>query len=95
MKDPNREMFHWEHYTTVDEMTREIYSLDEDPVLSDIAAVLRRARIVWILKSENGKLSEAKAGSRRANPAQAYEGAGITLEHDWAECARIPCEWHG
>jgi len=95
MKDPDREIFHWEHYTTVDEMAREIYSLGESPAPPDIAVVLRRAKIVWILKSENAKLSGAGAGSRRADPQQAYADAGITLGHEWTECTRVPCEWHG
>jgi len=95
MNDLGRETFHWEHFATVSEMTREIYSLGEEPPIASIATVLSQARIVWILKSENARLSEAKSGSRRANPAEAYERVGIALEHDWAECVRIPCKWHG
>jgi hypothetical protein len=95
MKDVDRTVFHWEHYTTVDDMNREIRLLGEGPLPSDVANVLSRAKIVWLLESENVRLDRAGARSRRSDPIAAYEDAGIELMHDWGECRRMQCEWHG
>ncbi|WP_437985431.1 hypothetical protein [Sorangium sp. So ce117] len=95
MKDNGRTIFHWEHYTTVDEMAREVHLLGENPTPHDVLTVLRRAKIVWILKSENVELDKSGVRSRRMDPVAAYKDARIELMHDWDDCRRIPCEWHG
>ncbi|WP_114944803.1 hypothetical protein [Microvirga calopogonii] len=74
MSDPNREIFHWEHYTPVSNIVAGLIKITT-PDLESIAEVLRTARVAWILKEENARLSHRS----RKDPAADYARAGITL----------------
>lgn len=75
MKDPTRTIFHWEHVYPVKNIVQGLLRL-EAPSSNDIATVLRKAKIAWILKSENSRLEHHK----RDDPDQDYAQAGILLE---------------
>lgn len=74
MKDPTREIFHWEHVVPVSDMVKALLALD-DPAPSAIVPILIRAEIAWILKSEDKLLRR----SGRPDPRTAYLAAGIEL----------------
>lgn len=74
MKDPTREIFHWEHVVPVSDMVKALLALD-DPAPSAIVPILMRAEIAWILKSEDKLLRR----SGRPDPRAAYLAAGIEL----------------
>ncbi|WP_243372265.1 hypothetical protein [Microvirga solisilvae] len=72
MMDPKREIFHWEHVVQVSDIVNAITQL-HDPHREAIAYELKKAKIAWILKSENKKLIH------KVRPIDAYERAGIDL----------------
>ncbi len=74
MKDPDRSIFHWEHYTPVSNLVDGLLQI-RTPTLETIANILKTARIVWILKEENARLSHRS----RKDPALDYRNAGIDL----------------
>lgn len=74
MKDPMREIFHWEHVVPVSDTVEALLALD-DPMPSTIVPILMRAEIAWILKSEDKALRRRG----RADPRAAYVAAGIEL----------------
>lgn len=82
MKDPTREIFHWEHVVPVSDMVKALLALD-DPTPSAIVPILMRAEIAWILKSEDKLLRR----SGRPDPRTAYLAAGIELL-TWAQNTR-------
>jgi len=77
MKDFDRSIFHWEHYTPIQQTLNELISLD---LLTDdeIYNIIKKAKICWILKKENKKLDRI-AKSKRPNPEETYKKAGIIL----------------
>jgi len=74
MKDPDRSIFHWEHYTPVSNIVDRLLHM-ETLNRETIAEILRTARIVWILKEENARLTHRS----RKDPALDYRNAGIDL----------------
>jgi hypothetical protein len=74
MKDPDRSIFHWEHYTPVANIVDGLLQI-ETLSLEAIAGILKTARIVWILKEENVRLSHRS----RKDPALDYRNASIDL----------------
>ncbi|WP_146071511.1 hypothetical protein [Bosea lathyri] len=74
MKDPTREIFHWEHVVPVSDIVQALVAL-ENPMPSTIAPILMRAEIAWILKSEDKVLRRRG----RPDPRAAYVAAGIEL----------------
>jgi len=74
MKDPERAIFHWEHYTPVANIVEALIRIDM-PTLEAVANILRTAKIAWILKEENARLSHRS----RKDPASDYANAGIEL----------------
>lgn len=74
MKDPTREIFHWEHVVPVSDIVRALLAL-EDPTPSMIIPILMRAEIAWILKIEDKRLRR----NGRPDPRAAYVAAGIDL----------------
>lgn len=74
MKDPTRQIFHWEHVVPVKDMVKALLALD-DPTPLTIVPILIRAEIAWILKSEDKLLRR----SGRPDPRAAYLAAGIEL----------------
>lgn len=77
MKDYDRSIFHWEHYYPIQQQVEDLLSLEsyED---EDIYNVINNGKICWILKEEN-RLLDKIAKSKRPNPQEAYEKAGIIL----------------
>lgn len=74
MKDPDRSIFRWEHYTPVSNIVNGLLQI-KTPTREAIADILKTARIVWILKEENARLSHRS----RKDPALDYRNAGIDL----------------
>lgn len=79
MKDPDRSIFHWEHFVPVSVLRRRLVALPE-PTAESIMSVLARAEIAWILKEENAKLTQLGFGSEREDPIAAYLEAKIVFE---------------
>jgi hypothetical protein len=77
MQDYNREIFHWEHFYPIQQQVDELLALEE---LTDEAIyhIIRRGKICWILKEEN-QILDRIAKSKRPNPEEAYQQAGIIL----------------
>jgi hypothetical protein len=74
--DPGRQVFHLEHFIPV--------STIREACLEQSAAGIReilstRLQIVWILKTENAKLTKLGYRSRRPEPEAAYRAAGIEI----------------
>lgn len=84
MRDRGRAMFHWDHHTPVAELRRALLAPSQRAVP---AAVLSRARIVWITKAEDRRLTELGFRDRRPDPAAAYRAARIELAHPWGPVA--------
>ena len=79
MKDPGRKVFHWEHMVPVSDLQAELRKL-QTPDLPSVGAVLSKAQVAWILKSENERLDKAKLRYGRANGGlAAYKQVGIRL----------------
>jgi hypothetical protein len=74
MKDPTREIFHWEHVVPVSDTVKALLAL-EDPTPTTIVPILMRAEIAWILKIEDKRLPRKD----RPDPHAAYVAAGIEL----------------
>jgi hypothetical protein len=75
----NTDFFLWEHYEQVRDMLDALRGL-ESPSVAEVAPILRRARIAWILREEGARLP---ANAARPDPAKAYASAGITLVDAW------------
>jgi hypothetical protein len=75
--DKNRRIFHIEHVTPVGALRT---ACIEAGSVDDIVAVIRtRFRLAWILKEEDARLTQLGFRSKRLNPDQAYQKAGIEL----------------
>jgi hypothetical protein len=72
MKDSKRLIFHWEHVVQVTDIVDSILALKK-PTVGAIAEELKKAKVAWILKSENKKLLH------KNRPNDNYQTAGITL----------------
>ena len=76
MKDPDRRLFHWEHFVPVSVLRKRLLGLT-DPTASTVVSVLSSADIAWILKSEDVELSRRGYRSDRETPNDAYLASGI------------------
>lgn len=74
--DPGRGTFQWEHIVPVGVVRN---SCLEAQTSSDIAEILKTARVAWILKDEDRRLTSLGYRSVRPDPDAAYRAAGITL----------------
>lgn len=79
MKDPNRRVFHWEHFVPVSLLKRRLMALP-DPSAAAILPVLAIAEIAWIVKEEDAELRRLGFGSDREDPVAAYSAAKIEFE---------------
>jgi hypothetical protein len=77
----NTEFFLWEHYEQVRDMFDALGSL-HNPSITEVADILRRARIAWIHREEDERLPK---NAPRPDPAAAYASARITLVYDWEQ----------
>jgi len=78
MKDRDRSIFHWEHVAPVSDLVKACLACPPESIVQ-IEAILRRARIAWILKSENERL---KNHGRGDDPLEFYRQAHIELVDD-------------
>ncbi|NBJ13695.1 hypothetical protein [Microvirga arsenatis] len=74
MKDPGRAIFHWEHYTPVANIVRDLLEINT-PSRETVTDVLKTARIAWILKEENACLNHRS----RPDSDNDYRAVGIRL----------------
>jgi hypothetical protein len=75
--DPGRRLFLVEHMVPVSKVREMCCSArNEEGVL---AILVDDIRVVWILRTEDEKLTELKYRSRRSSPAKAYEDARIEI----------------
>jgi hypothetical protein len=74
--DPGRRTFQWEHVLPVGGL-RELCLLADSP--EAIAQVLETARVAWILKEEDRRLTALGYRAVRPDPLAAYREAGIKL----------------
>ena len=78
MRDPDRSIFHWEHFLPVSVLRRRLLSL-ADPSTQSIAPILADADIAWILKQEDLELTRLGYSSDRDDPTAAYSAANIVF----------------
>jgi hypothetical protein len=77
MFDPGRRAFHLEHFVPVSAIRNACL---EERSEAGILKILRtRLQIVWILKTEDAKLTRLGYRSRRSDPEAAYRAAGIEI----------------
>jgi len=74
------QFFLWEHHEQVRDMLAALRDL-QSPSVAEVASILRRARIAWILREENTTLPHGP----RPDAASAYAAAGIELSWKWEE----------
>jgi hypothetical protein len=74
--DPGRSTFQWEHVLTVSGL-RELCLHAPGP--SEIAEILETARVAWILKDEDRRLTARRYRAKRPDPVAAYREVGIKL----------------
>lgn len=72
--DKGRKIFAYEHMVPVNVMMRAVMANPEQA-----EAVLRGARVAWILRTEDQKLNDAGFKSDRDDPVKAYESVGIEV----------------
>ena len=72
--DPGRKLFAYEHMVPVKSL---MYAVIADP--SSALRVLQSARLVWVTRAENDRLTELGYAHERADPQKCYEEAGIKL----------------
>ena len=78
LSDPGRRIFHWEHVLPRAQML-DLLLAQLAPNVRSVHEVVSRARIAWILKSEDSMLSARGFRSRRSNPYQCYRDCNIEL----------------
>jgi hypothetical protein len=79
MRDHGRKVFHWEHMVPVGQLREELLA-PAVVTTSDVKRVIRKARVAWILKSEDKKLTEKGVRNLRSeNPELDYQSVGIEL----------------
>jgi len=86
----HRKQFLWEHHKPVADMRNEIYSMGPKVRLEEVAAILGKTRIAWVLQSEGKKLGNKS----RPNPAATYRDAGVVLLYPWDKCRPIDRKRH-
>lgn len=74
--DPGRGMFQWEHILPVGRI-RDACLQAGSP--AEVITILQTARVAWILKEEDRRLTALGYRSVRPDPEGAYREAGITL----------------
>lgn len=80
MNDPDRSIFHFEHILTVADLVDRLLKLGSEPSVDSVNAVIEKAAVAWILKSEDQLLNEKGYKNKRPeNPLDAYEVCGIEL----------------
>ena len=73
---------HWEHWLPVAEMKAKLLILP-DPTPEACAEVLSEARLCWVMKWEDERLSQLGFRIRRPDPEAAYRAAGIEMAYPW------------
>lgn len=76
--DPQRSLFHYEHFAPIGEIGRECRDLEDVRAIADLLA--NELKVVWILKEEDRTLTELGFRSRRRDPRAAYAAAGIVVQ---------------
>lgn len=80
MLDSDRSIFHFEHILTISELVGRLLKLGGELNISDVKAVIEKADVAWILKSEDHVLNlKGYKNKRPENPLDAYEVCGIEL----------------
>jgi hypothetical protein len=74
--DRGRAIFHFEHMVPVKAIRSACLNCKS---VDEVLGVLGRARVVWILKSENDELDRLGLRSDRSDPVAAYDQAGIVV----------------
>jgi hypothetical protein len=74
--DPGRVMFQWEHVVSVRHIREACLAAGST---DGVAEVLKTARVAWILKEEDRRLTGLGYRSVRPDPTAAYVEAGIIL----------------
>ncbi len=77
--DPGRQMFQWEHVLPVGHIRESCLVAGS---ATDVAHILGTARVAWILKEEDRRLTGLGYRSIRPDPETAYSEAGIELLQD-------------
>lgn len=75
--DPGRRIFHWEHVHPVSALIA--HCERQRTVRGVLRVLLTLPQVVWVLKEEDRRLTRLGYRSRRSDPAEAYERAGIVL----------------
>lgn len=74
--DPGRGVFHLEHVVPVRAVRERCLDLTEE---AEVMAILSLVSVAWILKTEDRELTRLGHRTRRDDPAEAYQRAGIAL----------------
>jgi hypothetical protein len=85
-----KRLFLWEHYKPVADIQRELVALGPGPKVAQVAAILAKTKIVWVLRKEGIALGDGS----RPDPAATYRDSGVSLLYDWEGCRPINCERH-
>ena len=72
--DIGRNILHWEHFVPVGQLLREILSNPENT-----EEILSKAEVVWILKEEDSRLTQAGYRTKRPDAEAAYKEVLIEL----------------
>lgn len=86
MGDAGRATFHWDHFVPVSVLRRALLE-EREPTSARCAEILRTARIAWITKDEDRRLTKLGFRHLRPDPEAAYRDASIELAHPWDACA--------
>lgn len=74
--DKGRKIFHYEHLLTVSDLLNMIIKTSN---IGEIQEILKQAKVIWILKTENKILNNLGYIKTRKNPIEAYREAGIEI----------------
>lgn len=85
MFDTGRATFHWDHFVPVSVLRHALLE-EPEPTAARCAEILRSARIAWITKDEDRRLTKLGFRHLRPDPEAAYRAASIELAHPWDEC---------
>lgn len=79
MRDPKREIFHYEHVYPVSQLRHGLEALDP-PTDEAVLSLVKRGAVAWILKEECKRLDAAGYRSQRPeDPWQAFREVGIEM----------------
>lgn len=73
---------HWEHWKPAVDLRDEMLSV-ENPDQKEMERILVKARVCWILMSENDALNSLGHRTRRSDPQKCYDDAGIEMNYEW------------